>query len=133
MTPHPRPTALYRHFDARGELLYVGVTVDPVRRWAEHLETSIWARFAAKSYVTWHPTQETARQAERDAILWEDPVFNTCRPQPMRQVNARKIRYLKTGNGGGWRRVPCKFEIGAFCVTCGPDAERWFDERTRTA
>ncbi len=34
--------ALYRHFDAAGKLLYVGVSLDTIRRTAQHAHGAQW-------------------------------------------------------------------------------------------
>lgn len=69
-------TALYRHFDAAGTLLYVGITKDPSKRAEQHRYHSQWFRFTADSSVEWFDARRTAADAERDAIRHERPVFN---------------------------------------------------------
>lgn len=32
-----RPHYLYRCYDANGRLLYIGCTIDPFKRWREHM------------------------------------------------------------------------------------------------
>ncbi len=123
-----QPVALYRHFDQRGELLYVGITLDPVTRWEQHHETSLWARFVAQSYLTWHHDRASARAAEKVAIKIERPIFNAQRPDAKR-ANEIKIRYLRTGMSGLFRRVPCRPCPGEFCIDCGPDREASQAER----
>lgn len=126
--PTGDPIALYRHVDARGELLYVGITSDPTRRWTEHLETSLWSRFAAATYVQWFHVRRAALAAERSAIKHEYPIFNTARPgRRNRAVTDRQLAYLRTGRSGLWRRVPCCAVAGEFCLTCGPDADLYLD------
>lgn len=117
-----QPVALYRHFDARGELLYVGITDDPARRWLQHVESSAWSVFVATSYLTGLACREEAAAAERIAIRTEQPIFNVARSG--RRAAARvRARYLTTGSSGLPRRVPCRWVPGEFCVTCGPDSE----------
>lgn len=36
------PTALYHLYDQTGQLLYVGITSNPPRRWKEHRKTMAW-------------------------------------------------------------------------------------------
>jgi predicted GIY-YIG superfamily endonuclease len=122
-----RPVALYRHLDPRGELLYVGITTDLPRRWAQHRELSLWARFVSYTHVCWYSTRAEAEAAERSAIRYEEPLFNTKRPAGCTQHNDRKVRYLSTGVSGAWRRVPCRTFPAEFCVTCGPDAEAFIE------
>jgi hypothetical protein len=94
-TPHrgPIPTyvrpadaaprvALYRHFDADGILLYVGISRDPGVRRRTHHRRSAWTEFAARETVEWLPDRETAERAEREAIVAERPLFNGAHSTP---------------------------------------------------
>lgn len=69
-------TALYRHYDADGQLLYVGITNDPKRRLYEHKCRAIWSDQIANVTVKWMPSRPDAEEAERQAIATESPVFN---------------------------------------------------------
>lgn len=70
------PTALYRHFDKAGALLYIGIAVDPAKREAEHRRESEWAARIHRIEVEWHESRRAARDAERAAIATERPPFN---------------------------------------------------------
>lgn len=84
---HGGPTVLYRHYDAGGQLLYVGIT-DAGRggqRWHEHEADKPWFRLVARSEVSHpYPTRADALYAEALAIRDENPVHNICRPDPAR-------------------------------------------------
>ena len=69
-------TALYRHFDANGELLYVGISLNAVSRLAQHRQTSPWFDEIARIEIEWHPTREDACDAEITAIHTEHPRYN---------------------------------------------------------
>lgn len=69
--------ALYRHFDKKGLLLYVGISDNPVGRKAQHKTTSPWYRFVDEITVEWFETRDAADKAERAAIRDERPAFNT--------------------------------------------------------
>lgn len=71
---------LYRHFDADGVLLYVGITSSIPRRTAEHASRSHWSDDAVS--MTWETfeTREEALAAERLAIAAEKPLHNVMRP-----------------------------------------------------
>jgi hypothetical protein len=72
-----RQCALYRHFDADGVLLYVGISYDPyVRYTSGHEVFSAWSRFSSEFRVEWLPDREEARAAEVQAIKEEKPLFN---------------------------------------------------------
>jgi len=90
-TPTPGRTSLYRHFDAAGALLYVGIAKEPDKRAEQHRYHSPWFRFVATTDVKWHPTRESAAEAERAAIETERPIFNSTHNQANR---AAAIDYL---------------------------------------
>lgn len=74
---HPsQPTALYRFYDQQGELLYVGITLDPGTRWQAHAREKGWWRQVATVTVTWLDDRAAALEAERVAILAEAPRHN---------------------------------------------------------
>lgn len=78
------PTQLYRHFDASGRLLYVGISNDARQRLQQHLKCCDWrARFSSMT-VEEHPTRGSAVDAEARAILEEHPIYNRAgrRKQP---------------------------------------------------
>lgn len=69
-------TALYRHFDAVGQLLYVGISLSAVARLAGHKQTAHWFENIARVDIEWHPTREAALEAEVSAIQLEHPLHN---------------------------------------------------------
>lgn len=69
-------THLYRHFDARGNLLYVGISLSAVSRLGEHKAVSHWFDEIATVTVQPYPTREAALEAERLAIANENPAHN---------------------------------------------------------
>jgi predicted GIY-YIG superfamily endonuclease len=69
-------TALYRHFDKKGCLLYVGIAVDPKKRESEHRGGSGWAAKIHRIELEWFDNRHAARAAERAAIASERPKFN---------------------------------------------------------
>lgn len=85
--------ALYRHFDAAGQLLYVGIATNFSNRTSQHSANSPWlARFAHRVEAVWLPTREAALAAERYAIQAEAPIFNKVHAMPER--DARAVQYL---------------------------------------
>lgn len=123
----PTPVALYRHVDLNGELLYVGITTDPDRRWAQHREMSFWARFVADTSVHWLEDRDAARRAERRSIAFERPLFNQARPAAASQELEHQLAYLRTGVSGLPRRSRCRDYPEDFCRMCGPDADAWLE------
>jgi GIY-YIG catalytic domain len=71
-------TALYRFYDARETLLYVGISVDPWRRWREHVLDKPWYPQVRHQSVTWYDSEREARKAETRAIRSERPRFNVA-------------------------------------------------------
>lgn len=69
-------TALYRHFDASGELLYVGISLSAVQRLAQHRQTAQWFDRIARIDIEWHDSREQALAAEIQAIMHEQPKCN---------------------------------------------------------
>ena len=75
-------THLYRHFDANGELLYVGISANPVQRQLGHRTNAPWFPQIAKIEISQYPNKEVAEAAEKKAIMGEQPKFNiNCRVQ----------------------------------------------------
>lgn len=79
-------TALYRFYDGAAELLYVGVTCNPVSRFQQHQERSDWWSRASLLHAEWHDTRELAEAAEERAVNDEAPEAN-------RKMNGRQYRY----------------------------------------
>jgi S-DNA-T family DNA segregation ATPase FtsK/SpoIIIE len=84
-------TALYRHFDAEGRLLYVGITNNYRRRSGEHEDSKPWWRLVASTTVERFPTRKEAEAAEKAAIKTEWPEKNDLHA-PDRRPHPRKTR-----------------------------------------
>jgi predicted GIY-YIG superfamily endonuclease len=69
-------TSLYRHFDAEGSLLYVGISLSWPARTKAHAHGSRWFDMVAKVEIERFDTREAALDAEREAIKREKPKFN---------------------------------------------------------
>jgi hypothetical protein len=69
-------TELYRHYDADGKLLYVGISLSAVIRLAAHKETSEWFNKIVQVKIERFPTRKMALVAEQAAILTENPEYN---------------------------------------------------------
>jgi len=61
-------TAVYRHYDAQGLLLYVGMSSNPTKRLYQHRCRSDWAHRVVRSEVDWFETREAARSEEARQI-----------------------------------------------------------------
>jgi predicted GIY-YIG superfamily endonuclease len=70
-------TALYRHFDANGDLLYIGISKDPEGRWMAHRgNQEPWIHKAVRRVDEWYDSRSEALGAEAKAIRAERPPFN---------------------------------------------------------
>ncbi len=77
---------LYRHFDAAGQLLYVGISLSAVARLAAHKGSAHWYDQITSVSIEQCESREALLDAEREAILAERPlhnvVFGSARPRP---------------------------------------------------
>lgn len=73
-----RGTALYRYFDAKGELLYIGIAYDVDERAKGHARTAAesWYPLVARREVQSFLTRAEAEDAEMRAIRSEKPRYN---------------------------------------------------------
>ena len=69
-------TELYRHFDSKDNLLYVGISFSSIYRLAGHKHKSSWFNSINKIEIERHATRELALIAEKAAIKNESPLFN---------------------------------------------------------
>lgn len=76
------PTQLYRHFDANGRLLYVGISASATNRLGQHKRKAAWFGLIANITVETFPTRRDALVAEAIAIRDEKPLCNTMAPDP---------------------------------------------------
>ena len=74
--PWEAKTALYRHFDASGAVLYIGIATHPEKRAAQHRIESSWADKSHRVELEWFDSRREAMAAERAAIQAEKPPFN---------------------------------------------------------
>lgn len=72
----PKYCALYRHFDQYDQLLYVGISVQPIVRLYQHQMQSEWYDEIVRVEIERFPSPKEARAAEMKAIKDEKPVFN---------------------------------------------------------
>lgn len=68
--------AVYRFFAEGGELLYVGVSWNPSRRWERHRAEADWWPLAAVVVVDVYDQEKTALDVERYWIKAAAPLYN---------------------------------------------------------
>lgn len=91
MTSNGR-TALYRLYDASGQLLYAGIAANPKERWEDHAAKKPWWPEVARRDVEWFATREAAEAAEQDAIVAERPRHNAKHALP--ELSAAAVEEL---------------------------------------
>jgi len=67
---------LYRHYDKKGTLLYVGVSLSFFRRLANHKSYSRWFDQVTTITLETFETKEEMLQKEKEVIKKEKPKFN---------------------------------------------------------
>jgi predicted GIY-YIG superfamily endonuclease len=72
---HQGRTALYRFFDG-DSLVYVGITSNPVQRFAQHAADKSWWPQVTRRTIEWYETRRAAEMAEQAAIKLKNPIYN---------------------------------------------------------
>lgn len=104
MDPARREHFVYRAFDAKGQLLYVGCTMDLDRRYKEHSarkHPSRWWHLAVRFVLSGPYNYDTGRRLEREAIRSEAPIWNTDEPRRKRLYTIQR-RVLDHGFKTGY-------------------------------
>jgi predicted GIY-YIG superfamily endonuclease len=91
-------TALYRHYDAGGRLLYVGISIDPNRRFRKHSYESDWFDRVTTVKIERFATHAEAVAAERVAVRDEKPEHNSIKFQGRKRRLLPHTRALVTGD-----------------------------------
>jgi len=81
-------TALYRHYDVAGELLYVGITADLEARTKAHKAQSAWFADVGYTKTQWLDCREHAAALERVAVQFEKPLHNLANAGPTVAIDA---------------------------------------------
>ncbi len=71
-TPH----ALYRFWGSSGTLLYIGLTLNPASRWANHIRDKPWWLEVHSITIEHFPDRQSVVDAEKAAIRAERPRYN---------------------------------------------------------
>lgn len=70
-----KKTALYRHYDSSGSLLYIGVSLSAINRLKQH-QASAWIYTVSRVEIEYFSNRNEALYAEEVAIKLEKPKFN---------------------------------------------------------
>lgn len=76
MTDDTKAHVLYRFYSATGQLLYVGITMNPPQRFKNHRDSKEWWSEVSGITVENYDTREDLAKAERRAIQVEHPLHN---------------------------------------------------------
>lgn len=88
------PTQLYRHFDTKGLLLYVGISLRAIHRQHEHAKSKDWFAKIANITIEEFPDRDSAIEAEKKAIIHERPLYNVVHNGPGRDALIAKEKRL---------------------------------------
>jgi hypothetical protein len=83
---------LYRHFHPNGDLLYVGISLEPLTRQDRHTKAASWRKLICRILIEPFATREEALAAEQTAIRNEFPKFNVVlngKRHPVQELTAR--------------------------------------------
>nr|BFF25036.1 hypothetical protein GCM10025732_30010 [Glycomyces mayteni] len=92
---------LYRMFNARGELLYVGITGNLTSRLAAHEREKPWWSEVSQILTEHHDSRGQVEAAERAAVIREHPKYNRALPQGTGgrfERGAKRFKYKYTGD-----------------------------------
>ncbi|MFL9922575.1 hypothetical protein PQR75_46670 [Paraburkholderia fungorum] len=111
-----KPTDLYRHFDADGTLLYVGISLSAIARLKQHKSAAGWRGKITKVTIETLPSREAALDAESAAIKTERPVWNKHHATRT-QTNAERIAAALTRHPAKLTREERRL-LAAHIVAC---------------
>ncbi|MGW1525411.1 GIY-YIG nuclease family protein [Streptomyces sp. NPDC002159] len=107
-----RRAAVYRLFDAAGELLYIGSAYDPEERCKEHHSKAWWPQVASRT-EEWRRSRLDAYAWEMKAIANEGPLHNVMGTPEYRdqcrlraRTDPRRQAIIRAGSDAG-RGAPC--------------------------
>jgi len=69
-------TDVYRIYNKSKKLLYVGVSLNALSRYYDHLRTTKWAKESAYIKIQHFSSRDEALKEEKEAIRKEAPKFN---------------------------------------------------------
>lgn len=96
-------TALYRFFDERGTLLYVGISASAFKRMASHNRRARWFGKARSVTIEWFRNREEALWAEAKAIFYEYPRYNLTHMHFTTEENQKRMALAREGK---WVKPP---------------------------
>lgn len=95
-----RSFVLYRHFNKKGKLLYVGKSMSIFNRISNHKSNSFWFEKISSITLEKHESEELLNRAERKAIEEEKPFYNIIFTSKKIKREIKKINIVGLDNGG---------------------------------
>lgn len=121
-----RDAFVYRAYDERGELLYIGCTNRVTRRHEEHVKGSAWMRYAARFTMAGPYEYHVAYRKESAAIATDEPWFNcqiVDRTAKARRRSAERARWTDL-----YRSRPDIFDASVLTDDQADEHDRLLDE-----
>ncbi len=116
-----RRTAVYRLYDKRERLLYVGIAYDTEGRWQEHARDKPWWNEVQWKTAVWHSSRLGAAIEEYCAIRYENPVHNKRRDYDYR------LGWESTNGPGNHDPRPWRLDLLASAMTFPEGGTSWRD------
>jgi hypothetical protein len=88
---------VYRFYDSDNALIYVGITNNPVKRWALHAYQKSWWGDVTLREVEWFSTREEAEVVESEQINAHRPKWNMDGGEPVRGKPGLTSGHLQKG------------------------------------
>jgi len=105
---------LYRYFNSQGDLLYVGITGDQLRRQKQHNKNSKWFSLVFSAHFEHFDSLEKVLLAEQKVIKTEKPLHNVIynNENTIKIVKSKRNRKSWKWQGYSIRELPSgKFQL----------------------
>lgn len=104
-------TAVYRIYDVDDVLLYVGMSVSPETRFADHRTCKSWMEQAHRYEIAWYATRAEADREEKRAIREERPRHNSVHA-------ARTVKAISPRTPGVYtvKEIATRFSVSTHTV-----------------
>lgn len=105
--------ALYRFYASDDALLYIGLTVNPGQRFVAHAHDKPWWTDVARITIEQHESHKELVEAERAAIIAENPTHNVIYNGPRPRVAPIHLyKGVKVGHAYGFALHDGRYVIG---------------------
>lgn len=104
-------TDLYRHFDAAGNLLYVGISLNTVARLSQHKRNARWYEQIVRIDIERFRSRTEALAAEDRAIEVEKPLHNIAKNRSARSALITEIESAKAENAKTLSQLSSKLSV----------------------